>query len=112
MELSLEIVGGSPRLALEMIGSGNSIHSGAEVSVPGGATLQYRGTLAKRSVGIPDVLQFILHSSVDIEISLVASWLFEHLKSRPAESVIINRRVVTEITENGIRQVLEDEVSL
>ena len=112
MELSLEIVGGSPRLALDMLGSGNSIHSGAEAPIPGGATIQYRGTRAKRSVGIPDVLQFVLQSSVNVELALVASWLYDRVKAKPVESIRINRRVVTAVTEDGIRKVLEEEISL
>lgn len=112
MEISLEIVGGSPRLALDMVGADGSIHRGAKATVPGGATIEYRGTLAKRGVGISDILQFILHASADIEISLVTSWLYDRFKSRPAEKILINKRMVTEVTESGIRQVLEEEISV
>ncbi|PZS45760.1 hypothetical protein A7X57_14015 [Stenotrophomonas maltophilia] len=110
MWIPLEIETHDRRIAFAMVGSGDTLKTGAVADLPGGGKLQYQGAMVRRSVGVPDVLQFILNASVDLEVGLLGAWLYEKVKGRPVEAIVINRRVVTEITEQGIRQVLEEEI--
>lgn len=80
------------------------------IQAPGGVSLQYEGSLVRKSVGIPEVLQFIVDASISTDLGLFGAWLYDKVKSKEVERIIINRRVVTEITADGIRQVLEEEV--
>lgn len=108
MRVALNIETHDPRLAFEIAGSGGILKTGTVVSVPGGVTLEYRGSLVRRAVGIAEVLQFIVDASVNVDLSLFAAWLFDKLKRRNVERVVIVRRVVTEITQQHIRQVLHE----
>ncbi|MES9027031.1 hypothetical protein AAHH21_13065 [Stenotrophomonas sp. BSUC-16] len=110
MRIPFEIETHDRRLAFAMVGSGDTLRTGAVADLPGGATLEYQGSMVRRSVGIPDVLQFILNVSVDLEVGLLGAWLYDKVKGRSVEAIVINRRVVTEITEQGIRQILEEEI--
>ena len=80
----------------------------AGASVGGEPLLSLRGV--RKSFGIPEILQFIVDASVNVEIGLFSAWLYDKVKDRPVERIIINRRVITEITEEGIRRVLEEEI--
>lgn len=92
------------------IAESSSLKSGMRIQAPGGVSLQYEGSLVRKSVGIPEVLQFIVDASISTDLGLFGAWLYDKVKSKEVERIIINRRVVTEITADGIRQVLEEEV--
>ena len=92
------------------IADSSSLRSGLTIGAPGGVTLTYQGSLVRKAVGIPEVLQFIVDTSVNIDLGLFAAWLYDKVKDKDVERIIINRRVVTEITPQTIRQVLEEEI--
>ena len=92
------------------IAESSSLKLGLTIQAPGGVTLRYEGSLVRKAVGIPEVLQFIVDASVSIDLGLFGAWLYDKVKDKDVERVIINRRVVTEITAEGIRQVLEEEI--
>lgn len=100
-----------PGLGFEIIGS-KTLASGTVVEVPGGIELEFRGVLARRAVDIPDILEFIFDTAVTVEISLVSAWLYDKVKNKPVEKITINRREVTEITEERIRHALEEEIRI
>jgi len=107
--IPLEIKAHSPRLGFEMANS-SRLSTGQSFPAPGGITLTYQGTLAYRAVGIPEVLQFFVDASINLELGLFGAWLYDKVKNNHVERIIINRRVVTEITPDAIRQVLEEEI--
>lgn len=109
MKIQLQIETHDRTLGLDLAAVNNTLKSGTVVVVPGGAKLRYEGTLVRKAVGIPEVLQFIVDGSVNIDLALLATWLYEKVKSRPVERITVNRRIITEITEDRIRQVLEEE---
>nr|WP_314705668.1 hypothetical protein [uncultured Comamonas sp.] len=109
MKIQLQIETHDRTLGFDLAAVSNTLKSGTVVVVPGGANLRYEGTLVRKAVGIPEVLQFIVDGSVNIDLALLATWLYEKVKSRPVERITVNRRIITEITEDRIRQVLEEE---
>lgn len=109
MIIPLKIETHDRHLGFEMLGS-NSHSIGDTVELPGGATLEFQGSLVRKSVGIPELLKFLLDTSLGVDIGLLSAWLYDKVKGKDVERIVINRRVVTEITEDGIRQVLEEEI--
>lgn len=99
-------------LGYEMFGDGKSLSQGAVAAIPGGARAEYVGSLVRKAVGIPEVLQFIVDAATNVELALVATWLYDKVKGKNVESIVVNRRVVTEITEEGIYQALEEEIKV
>jgi hypothetical protein len=109
MKLILEIETHDRSIGFDLAAVGNTLKSGTVVAVPGGARLEYQGTLARKAFGVPEVLMFVIDASVNLELALLATWLYDKVKHKKAERVSLNRRVITEITEAGLRQVLEEE---
>ncbi len=97
------------QLGFEMAGQGDALTAGAVRDV-GGARLQYQGTLVRKALGIPEVLQFLVDAAVNVDLGLLAAWLYDKVKGGRAERIVINRRVITEITPEHILQVLEEEI--
>jgi hypothetical protein len=110
MHIPLHIETHDRTLGFEIAAADNTLRSGAAVSAPGGATLEYTGTFVCKSVGIPEVLQFVIDASINIDLGLFAAWLYDKVKGKQVERIIINRRVITTITTETIRQVLEEEI--
>ena len=107
--LRLEIETHDRFLGFEIMGT-NSLASGASISAPGGAVLRYEGSLVRKALGIPEVLQFLVEASINVDLALFATWLYEKVKAKPVARIVINCRTLTEITEDGIRQILEEEI--
>ena len=109
MIIPLHIETHDRHLAFEMLGA-NSTTRGDTIDAPGGVSLEYEGSLVRKAFGIPEVLQFVLDTSINVEIGLFSAWLYDKVKGKDVERIIVNRRVITEITSEGIRQVLEEEI--
>jgi hypothetical protein len=110
MRVQLDIETHDRRLGFDIAGVKNSLTAGTTVEVPGGATVEYRGSIVRKSFGIPEILQLVVDVAKGVEVGLLAAWLYDKVKGKEVEKIIINRRVVTEITADGIRQVLEEEI--
>lgn len=93
-----------------LIADSNSLQRGMIIDAPGGAKLYFQGGLIRKAVDIPEVSQYILQLAVDIDVGLFSAWLYDKLKSRSVERIIINRVEITEITENSIRRVITEQI--
>lgn len=110
MRIQLDIETHDRRLGFDIAGVGNSLTAGTVVEVSDGVSVEYCGSIMRKSFGIPEILQLVVDVAKDIEVGLFAAWLYDKVKNKEVERIIINRRVVTEITAEGIRQVLEEEI--
>jgi hypothetical protein len=111
-QFRLDIETHDKKLGFEMAGVGTSLVAGTTVDIPGGAKIKFLGLLGYKSVGIPEVLQFIVEATTTIELSLLASWLYDKVKTKKVDRIIVNRRVITEITEDSIYLALEEEFKI
>lgn len=110
MMIEIDIETHDKKLGFDMAGIGGSLTSGTIVEIPGGLKVKYDGALMRKAFGLPEVLQFIVDASTNVELSLLAAWLYDKVNGRKVETIVINRRVVTQITQDGILQVLEEEI--
>jgi len=69
-----------------------------------------QGGLIRKAIDIPEIIQYILQLAADIDVGLFPAWLYDKLKSRSVERVIINRVEITEITDNSIRRVITEQI--
>ncbi len=93
-----------------LIADSSTIQQGMVIDAPGGAKLHFQGGLIRKAVDIPEISQYILQLAVDIDVGLFSAWIYDKLKSRSVERVIINRVEITEITENSIRRVITEQI--
>lgn len=108
MKINIEIVTHDRLLVYQLVGN-NTLTEGMIVDLPGGACLEYQSSLLAKAVGIPEILNFIIEASCSVDINLLASYIYDKLKNKPIERITIRQKIVTEISEVGIRQVLEEE---
>ena len=112
MKFPLRIETHDKRLGFDIAGIGNSLSSGTVVEVPGGAKLAYQSTYVRKAFGIPEILEFIVDASITIDIGLFSAWLYEKVKDKAVEKIVIRRKEVIEITEGNIRKVLEEDINI
>lgn len=112
MRIPIELETNDMRLPVAIAGENNAVKSGVFVDAPGNVRVAYGGGSGNRGLDIPDVLRFIVDASVTIDLSLFSTWLYDKLRDRPITRVKIGRKTVTEITEEGIRETLEEEIEI
>jgi hypothetical protein len=88
----------------------------AAVGAPPGVELRLEGIQEFRAVGIPEILEFVLHFGDEVTISLIATWLYDRLTKRghPQERVhtFRTRRREIIITPDGITRAIEEELEI
>lgn len=109
MIMSVDIESLDRQLPFLILGS-SSMQSGMVIDAPGGAKLQYNGTLIRKSIGIPEVSQYILQVAVDIDVGLFSAWLYDKLRSRSVERVLINRVEILDVGESSILRVISEQI--
>ena len=112
MKFPLKIETHDRMLGFDIAAVGNSLSSGTIVDVPGGAKVEYQSTYVRKSFGIPEILEFIVETSVTIDLGLFSAWLYGKVKDKPVEKIVIRRTEITEITEGNIRKALEEEITI
>lgn len=110
MKIRLEIETHDRHLGFDIAGINNTLTIGATVNVPGGAKISFQGSDLHKSLDNPEVLQFILEIAKDVEVGLLIAWLLEKVSGKPVKRMIINRRTIVDISEQGIRLVFEEEI--
>lgn len=63
-----------------------------------------------KSFGVPELLEFSLTFSAGVASSIVANWLYEHLKGKTASTVTIDR-VEVQLEQGAITKVIEEHRS-
>lgn len=74
--------------------------------------LVFRGLIVRKGVDvIPEVLQFVVDLSKNVEFGLIAAYLYDKVKDKSGTQIRIRSRVVEEPTSEGIRRVIEQEIN-
>jgi hypothetical protein len=100
------------RLAFDIAGKGNSLSAGTIVDAPGNVRVEFQRTRVHRSLGIPEVLQFVVDISKEVDIALFCTWLYEKIQNKQVTQIVVHRTTITEISEERIRQVLKEEIEI
>lgn len=82
------------------------------VQLTDGVELKYLGPRLAKAHGIPEALRFIVHITEELDLALAATALYDKFKDKSISRIVINRRVVTNITKEGIQQVLEENIHI
>jgi hypothetical protein len=56
------------------------------------------------------VLQFVIETSIELDVALFASWLYEKVKASNVQTLRIERIEITEITTEGIKRTLREVI--
>jgi hypothetical protein len=109
MRLDLNIETFDKTLCSEILGTTHE--KAGTVVAADGVTLEYQGTYFRKGVGFPDILEFVLSIPKDVAIGLFAAWLYDKLSRKKIEKITINQIMITVVTEDAIRDALEQEIT-
>lgn len=107
MRISVEIDTHDRQLPFDMLGQ-KTLGPGVGAEIPGNATITLGEMLVRKSVGIPETLEFALTFGGGVASGLVANWLYEKLRGRAA--VLRIDRQVVEIDQGAITRVLTERI--
>jgi hypothetical protein len=65
-----------------------------------------------RGDGISDVIVYSLSIVSQISIGVFVSWLWDRIKDKNINSIVINKKIVKTITKNEIKCTLEEVINL
>lgn len=111
MRVPLQIETHNRRLGFEIAGT-DRLSSGTVVNIPGGAKLLYEKTRGQKAVGIPEILEFTIYASVTLDLNLLAVWLYQKVQGKGIEKITIRNTEITEISQDNIRKVIEQEITI
>jgi len=98
----IEIVTTDTTLATDLMGGSDD-----QVSIPGGATLTYKGGTIHETINYPETIIFILENVVGpVTTGIVSNWLFGKITGR-AKKLRIQKREVRIVKEEIIRVIEE-----
>lgn len=106
MEIKIRTYDG--QLVFDLLGK-PSASFGDRIEIADHVSLIYNGTIKRRAIGLLEIVNFTLVFGSGVAASLIAAGLYDKLKGRKVETVIIERTEV-EIDEGQIRKVMEERV--
>jgi len=108
MELSIEIETFDNMLAFNLFDV-TRISDKIEKSITEGISVRYESTLIRKAEGFPEVVNIALfigeHVALPIAVSIVSRWLYDKLKERKDNKLMINNTSV-EINAEKIEQLI------
>ncbi len=105
---------GSIELELEIVTSDQSLVSDlrATSAIPGGATLTYKSQTLREAVGVPETITFVLTTiGAGVSTSLIGNWLYDRLKGKNVESLIIERTEI-QIEPGEIARIIHETIEI
>ena len=82
---------------------------GDRIEIADQVRLVYNGSIKQKAIGLPEIVNFTLTYGSNVAAGVIAAWLYNKLKGRKVEKLIIERTEV-EIDEGQIRKVIEEQV--
>lgn len=81
---------------------------GQQKSIPGGATVTFKGEFTRKTFGFPLTIELAISIGVGVISGLIANWLNGKIKGRAA-TLRIDRREV-QIEKGEIKRVIEERI--
>lgn len=103
--LNIEIESAERSLAFDLFETSQLAADDTRLTLGDGSTITYAGTLMRKAADMPELTRLVIDCVTAVGTGLVANWLYDKLKGRPAK-LRINRTEV-EITRDKIRIVVE-----
>lgn len=75
---------------------------GVHVSVP--------PVIGRRSVGAPEILEAIVHVAVDVDVALLAAWLYEKVRPGKKRAQVHINRIEVLCEEGEIKKVITEQI--
>jgi len=87
-----------------------SISINDSVELPGNAKLSYSGSLIRKSVGLPEIVNFTLTFGSEVVAGVVANWIYDKLKNK-TEKISIDRKEI-QLDKKEIKKIIEERIRI
>ncbi len=105
----IEIETHHPILACDLMES-SSLSAGQKKEIPGGAILTFEGTLERRAIDFPSIIELTILIGTGTSASIIGNWLYSKIKGK-ATKLRIDRMEV-EIDEGKITRVIKEKIQI
>lgn len=113
MELNVEIETNDNMLGFDLFDSKELKNGQTTVTIGKGVSATFKGTRFRKSVGIPEVIQFVLEIgkevAIDVGALLVSAWIYDKLKGQDVKKITIERTEVT-FNEGQIEKIITEKM--
>ena len=91
----------------------DSVGTGTQKEIPGGATITMGRALLRKSLGIPRAVEIVLSVGKDLAVGVVATYLYDKLKAHKGEKphMTIDYREI-HLDKGEITKIIEEEIKL
>jgi len=110
MFIKIEIHTYDRRLAFDLFET-SSTNEHTEIQISSEAKLKYHGLYVRKAAGFPEILYSILEYSSGVATGIIANWLYNKLKGKKIEKLMIEKTEV-EIEEGEIKRVIEEKLKV
>jgi len=80
------------------------------IELPGNAKLSYNGSLIRKSVGLPEIVNFTLTFGSGVAAGVVANWIYDKLKNK-TEKISIDRKEI-QLDKEEIKRIIEEHIKI
>ena len=108
--MNIEIHYWGENLMSELFGK-PSMRVGDMVDVQGRFSLVYKGNHIRKAATLPEIATLVLTFSSGVGSGFVANWLYEKLRGKKVNRIVIERTEV-ELEEEKIKKVIEEKMTL
>ncbi len=108
--MNIEIHTNDNFLVFDLFGK-SSIHQDDEIQITEQVRLKYNGSSIRKAVGFQEIANFVLTFGSGVASGVVANWLYDKLKEKKVEKLVIERTEV-EIEQGEIKRVIEEKLRL
>ena len=106
--MEIKILTYEGRLVFELLDK-PSASVGDSIEIADQVRLIYNGSIIQKAIGFPEIINFTLTSGSGVAAGVIAAWLYDKLKGRKVDKLIIERTEV-ELDKGQIRKVIEERV--
>lgn len=107
--MEIEIHTHDNKIVFDLLGK-SRISVDDEVEIEGGFRIKYSGGFIRKSFGFPSIENFVVTFSSGVTAGLVANWLFNKLKDKRVEKLLIER-IEVKVDEGEIKSVLTEKIT-
>jgi hypothetical protein len=89
----------------------SSVSQEDEIQICDHARMKYTGSYIKKAVGFPEIVYLVLTFGASVSASLIANWLYEKIRGKKIEKLIIERTEI-EVKQDAITKVLKEKIEV
>jgi len=99
------------RKLLSDILENSSVSMGDETNISDQARIKYDGSYIRKALGFPEIIYLILTFSSGVSAGVIANWLYDKLKKKNIEKLIIDKTEV-EINKEEITKIIIEIIKI